>query len=133
MKGLKLLIEVLYLMNESIRVLIADDTLPARKGLDALLSMIPRVEVIGQATNGQEAVQLVDMLHPDVVLMDIQMPVMDGLEAIRRIKRRWPEVRVIALTMYSSYRTEALSAGADEFLLKGCASKILLGAILKRG
>lgn len=118
-------------MNEAIRVLIADDTLPARQGLDALLSMIPRVEVIGQATNGQEAVQLVDMLHPDVVLMDIQMPVMDGLEAIRRIKRRWPEVRVIAMTMYSSYRTEALSAGADEFLLKGCPTKMLLDAILK--
>ena len=118
-------------MNESIRVLIADDTLPAHQGLDALLSMIPRVEVIGQATNGQEAVQLVDMLHPDVVLMDIQMPVMDGLEAMRCIKRHWPEVRVIALTIYASYLTEALSAGADEFMLKGCASKVLLGAILK--
>ena len=118
-------------MNEAIRVLIADDTLPARQGLIALLTMMPRVEVIGQAANGQEAVQLVNTLRPDVVLMDIQMPVMDGLEATRQIKSRWREVRVIALTMYSSYRTEALSAGADEFLLKGCASKVLLGAILK--
>jgi len=131
MKGLKLFIETLYLMSETIRILIADDTLPTRQGLKALLTMMPRVKVIGQATNGQEAVQLVDMLHPDVVLMDIQMPVMDGLEAMRCIKRHWPEVRVIALTIYASYLTEALSAGADEFMLKGCASKVLLGAILK--
>jgi CheY-like chemotaxis protein len=74
---------------------------------------------------------LVDVLHPDVVLMDVQMPVMDGLEAIRRIKRRWTAVRVIALTVYPSYRAEALGAGADDFLLKGCASKVLLAAILK--
>ena len=118
-------------MKENKRVLIVDDQPPALHGLTALLTQVPQIEAVGQVANGQEAMQLVDMLHPDVVLMDIQMPVMDGLEAIRRIKRRWPEVRVIALTMYSSYRTEALSAGADEFLLKGCASKVLLGAILK--
>jgi DNA-binding NarL/FixJ family response regulator len=117
-------------MSETIRILIADDTLPARQGLKALLTMMPRVEVIGQATNGQEAVQLVDMLHPDVVLMDIQMPVMDGLEATRQIKSRWPEVKVIALTMYSSYQSEAYAVGVDMFLRKGCASKSLQDAIL---
>ena len=130
MKGLKLLIEVLYLMNESIRVLIADDTLPARQGLDALLSMIPRVEVIGQAANGQEAVQLVNMLRPDVVLMDIQMPVMDGLEATRQIKSSWSETKVIVLAMYSSYQSEAYAVGVDMFLRKGCPSKSLQYAIL---
>lgn len=118
-------------MEENKRVLIVDDQPPALHGLTALLTQVPQIEAVGQVANGQEAMQLVDMLHPDVVLMDIQMTVMDGLEAIRRIKRRWPEVRVIALTMYSSYRTEALSAGADEFLLKGCPTKMLLDAILK--
>ena len=67
--------------------------------------------------------------HPDVVLMDVQMPVMDGLEATRRIKSRWPGVKVIALTMHAGYRAEALAAGADAFLLKGCSSDALQEAI----
>ena len=116
-------------MNESIRVLIADNNLPARQGLNALLAMMPRVEVIGQAANGQDAVQLVNPLRPDVVLMDIQMPVMDGLEATRQIKSRWPEVKVIAIAMYSSYQSEACAVGVDMFLRKGCASKSLQDAI----
>jgi len=117
-------------MNESIRVLIADDKLPVRQGLNALLAMMPQVEVIGQAANGQEVVQLVNMLRPDVVLMDIQMPVMDGLEATRQIKSSWPETKVIALTMYSSYQSEAYAVGVDMFLRKGCPSKSLQDAIL---
>jgi two-component system secretion response regulator SsrB len=75
-------------------------------------------------------VQRVAERHPDVVLMDIQMPVMDGLEAIRLIKSQWPWVRVIALTLYASYRTKALSAGADVFLVKGCGADRLQDAIL---
>ena len=117
-------------MRENKRVLIVDDQKSARQGLTALLTQVPQIEVVGQAANGRDALQLVDNLHPDVVLMDIQMPMMDGLEAIRHIKRRWTEVRVIAITLYSSYRAEALSAGADEFWLKGCPTKLLLGAIL---
>jgi len=64
------------------------------------------------------------------VLMDIQMPVMDGLEATRRIKSQWPEVKIVALTMYVRYRTESLAAGADTFLLKGCTAQELQDAIL---
>ena len=89
----------------------------------------PKVEVVGEAADGQEAMRLVAERQPEVVLMDAQMPVIDGLEATRLIKRRWPEVRVVVLTMYPTYRVEALAAGADAFLVKGCPSEELLKAI----
>jgi DNA-binding NarL/FixJ family response regulator len=117
-------------MERQVRVLIADDRHTTRQGLRALLALVPQVEVIGEATDGGESVQLVSEHHPDVVLMDMQMPVMDGVEATRRIKKRWPEVRVIVLTMYTRYRAEALAAGADAFLLKDGAADTLAGAIL---
>jgi DNA-binding NarL/FixJ family response regulator len=117
-------------LNQSIRTLIVDDKLPACKALKALLTMMPLIEVVGQATNGQEAVHQVKVLHPDVVLMDIQMPGMDGLDATRRIKSSWPEVRVVILTMYTTYLHEALAAGADGYLIKGCDRNILLESVL---
>jgi CheY-like chemotaxis protein len=72
----------------------------------------------------------VEELLPDVVLMDIRMPGMDGLEATQLIKHRWPGIRVIALTMYSGYRARAFAVGADAFLLKGCTPGALQSAIL---
>jgi DNA-binding NarL/FixJ family response regulator len=75
-------------------------------------------------------VALVPSCRPDVVLLDIQMPIMDGLEAARLIKSQWPEVRVVILTMYARYRSAALAAGADAFLLKGCTTEELQEAIL---
>jgi DNA-binding NarL/FixJ family response regulator len=114
---------------EQVRVLITDDQRPTRQGLKALLTLSPAVEIVGEAGDGQESVKLVAERHPDVVLMDVQMPVMDGLEATRRIKSQWPEVKVIALTMQPEYRAEALAAGADAFLLKGCTVDALEAAI----
>ena len=117
--------------EERVRVLIADDQRPTRQGLRALLALLPHpVEVIGEAANGQDAVQLIVANQPDVVLMDMRMPVMDGLEATRRIKNQWPEVKVIALSMYPMYRTQAHAAGADVFLLKGCTAEELQAAIV---
>ena len=75
--------------------------------------------------------RLIEVCQPDVVLMDASMPVMDGLEAARQIKERWPAVRVIILTIHSELRAEALAAGADEFLVKGCPAGELLAAIME--
>jgi DNA-binding NarL/FixJ family response regulator len=92
----------------------------------------PKIEVTGEAADGREAMRLAGEHCPDVVLMDAKMPVVDGIEATRIIKQRWPEVRIIVLTMHSSYRATALDAGADAFLVKGCPANELLEAILER-
>jgi len=117
-------------MKQHSRVLIADDRLSSRNGLKALLVTQLGIEIVGEAADGREAVQLIEQCRPDVVLMDVRMPVMDGLEATRIIKDRWSEVKVIVLTMYSSHQAEALAAGADAFVVKGCAVEDLLQAIL---
>ena len=113
-------------MAETIRILIVDDQLRARKSLKALLSTWPRVVEIDEASNGHEAVQLVKELQPDVVLMDVRMPEIDGLQATLQIKALWPQVKVIVLSMYAEHRDEALAAGADAFVGKGEAADRLL-------
>ena len=117
-------------MAQLARVLIADDYARSRNGLRALLTTCPEVEVVGEAANGREALRQVAECHPNVVLMDARMPLMDGLEATRLIKNKWPEVRVVVLTLYAAYQTRAMSAGADTFLVKGCPNEELLAAIL---
>jgi YesN/AraC family two-component response regulator len=117
-------------MGGSTKVLIADDRSRSRKGLRALLSTNAQVEVVGEAKNGKEAVELAGDLLPDVVLMDVRMPVMSGVDATRTIKDRWPEVRVVVLSMYRRHLDEAKDAGADFFLEKGCPTQELFEAIL---
>ena len=119
-------------MSKQCKVLIADDNVRARLGLQALLALRPEIEVVGEIANGWEAVQRVRDHQPDVVLMDARMPQMDGLEATRQIKAHWPQVRVVVVSMYASHRAEALAAGADAFLVKGCPAGELLAAILER-
>jgi DNA-binding NarL/FixJ family response regulator len=118
-------------MNQRIRILIADDQQSARNGLKALLTLYPEFEVVGLASDGREAVQMVEEYRPDVILMDIQMPAMDGLEATRLVKDKWPMIKVIALAMYIGGKDEALTAGVDAYLLKGFEAEILYKTILR--
>jgi DNA-binding NarL/FixJ family response regulator len=88
--------------------------------------------VVGEASSGKEAIGLVGKCRPDVVLMGAMMPVMNGLEATRRIKAEWPDIRVIVVTIHAALKVEALAAGADAFLVKGCPAGELLAAILEQ-
>jgi DNA-binding NarL/FixJ family response regulator len=107
-------------MNK-IKVLIADDHRDFRRVVHEFLDRMPNVSVVGEAINGGEAVEKVEQLFPDVVLMDIAMPQMNGLEATRIIKQRWPETKVLIATTYDdpTYRLQALEARADGYILKG--------------
>jgi NarL family two-component system response regulator LiaR len=104
-----------------IKVLIVDDHQDFRFIVHKYLDRLPNVSVVGEATNGGEAVERVEQLFPDVVLMDISMPKMNGIEATRIIKQRWPATKVLIATTYDdpTYRLQALEACADGFILKG--------------
>jgi DNA-binding NarL/FixJ family response regulator len=116
-------------MFERIRVLIVDDQQRTRQSLRALLATWPRVEEVQEAANGRLAIGLVERLEPDVVLMDVRMPEMDGLEATQLIKTRWPQVKIIMLSMYTEYIESALDAGADAFVSKGEPPERLLSIV----
>ncbi len=119
--------------SKPIRVLLVDDQRLMREGLRTLLELEQGLEVAGEAENGQAALQLVESLRPDVVLMDIRMPGMDGVEATRRLMLRWPEVKVIILTTFDddAYIFEGLRAGALGYLLKDVSGSELTEAIRK--
>jgi two-component system response regulator NreC len=119
------------MMSDRIRVLIADDHIIVRSGLRLLLEAEPDIDVVGEALEGGEALNLVEQHLPDVVLMDIAMPGMDGLEATRRIKARWPGIQVLVLTMHRSdeYFFEMLKAGASGYILKGAETSDLIHAV----
>jgi two-component system response regulator NreC len=114
-----------------IRVLVADDHTIVREGVRILLEAQPDIEVVGEAADGQEALERVRELLPDIVLIDIAMPNLNGLEATRAIKRDYPSIQTIALTMYESdeYFFQILNAGASGYILKKAASADLLTAI----
>ena len=107
-----------------IRVLVVDDHAVVRDGLCALLRLTPDIEVVGEAGNGREALEMVKKLLPDVVLMDIAMPIMGGLEATRRICKEFPGTKVLALTQYDDreYVFPVIEAGAAGFVSKTAAS-----------
>ena len=119
------------LADSSIRVLIADDHEMVRRGLMFFLSTAPDIIVIGQANNGAQAAPLCGQLHPDVVLMDIMMPDMDGLESMSKIKASQPEIQVIALTSFhdDALVPRVLAAGAIGYLLKDVAADGLIDAV----
>ncbi len=114
------------------RVLIVDDVEQVRRDLFTALSLSGELEIVGEAANGLEAIRLTESLGPDVVLMDLEMPIMDGYEATRRIKSLCPSRRVIALTVhdYESAREKANASGVDAFLVKGASVESIVRAIL---
>ncbi|MDP8962511.1 MAG: response regulator transcription factor [Cyanobacteriota bacterium] len=114
-----------------IRVLLVDDQNLIRQGLKALLELEPDLQVVGEGENGQSAIALVETLQPDVVLMDIRMPVMDGVAATREICQQFPATKVLVLTTFDDdqYVAEALRYGAMGYLLKDTPSEELAAAI----
>jgi DNA-binding NarL/FixJ family response regulator len=114
-----------------IRVVIADDHAVVRRGLDQLLSTAGDIELVGSAANGAEAVEVVASTVPDVVLMDLSMPEVDGVEATRRITADRPEVRVVVLTSFADDRhiADALGAGAIGYVLKHAEPDEVIGAV----
>jgi DNA-binding NarL/FixJ family response regulator len=115
----------------STRILIADDHGVMRAGLRAMLEDEPDLEILGEATNGEEAVRLAAGLNPDIVLLDIGMPGIDGIEATRRLRNQHPSVQVLILSVYEdeSLLREAIKAGAAGYVVKRAAEDDLLAAI----
>ena len=106
-------------MSEQIRILVVDDQPRARQSLKVLLATCPQVKEVNEAALAREAVRMMEESPSDVVLMDVRMPEVNGLQATRRIKAKWPQVKVIILTLYAEYAAEAQAAGADAFVCKG--------------
>lgn len=114
---------------DKIRVLIADDNEVVREGLESLLMPHEDIEVIGKAVDGLDAVEKASEMKPDVILMDAQMPRVDGPEATRQIKAILPDIKILFLTVYGDYVGDALAAGASWYLTKDCRRQDLLEAI----
>jgi two-component system response regulator NreC len=114
-----------------IKVLVVDDHTIVRDGICSLLGVLDDIEVVGQASNGKEALEKITSLCPDVVLMDIAMPIMGGLEATRRIHKRFPDVKIMVLTQYDDreYVIPIIEAGASGFISKSAVSSELESGI----
>ncbi len=118
-------------MKEKKKIVIAEDHRILREGLKALLTLDGKIEVVGEAEDGLEAIRCVERLQPDLVLLDLSMPRMNGLSAIKEIKSRYPETKILVLTVHESeeYILEALQTGANGYCLKDSGHKELVSAI----
>jgi NarL family two-component system response regulator LiaR len=118
-------------MGDAIKVYITDDHHIVRRGIKQLLSTEPGIEVVGEGTNGREAIAAMDQLKPDIVLMDLVMPVMDGIEATRQIKAGHPSIQILVLTSFATDDKifPAIKAGALGYLIKDTGPDELVRAI----
>ena len=116
------------------RILIVDDKEQVRQDLRTLLTLSEDIEILGETANGLEAIRLVEILQPDVVLLDLEMPIMNGYDAVSAIKSLSPSRRVIVLTVhdYTAARQKAFQAGADSFIVKGSPVEQLIQVILEK-
>lgn len=116
---------------KQISVLLVDDVTTVRKGLSTILQLMDDIKIVGEGENGLEAIRLAEQLKPDVILMDLAMPMLDGFEATRRIKAKHPEIGVIAFSIHDDVKTreKACAAGADAFIEKEAETQLLISAI----
>src|SRR5262245_33549277 len=110
-------------------VLIADDRARTRRALTAVLSTRAGLALVGEAADGEQAIAAVEQLHPDVVIIDVRMPRLDGISATQQIKSRWPWIRVVAHSLAEDLKADALAAGADAFVPKGAPVQDLFDAL----
>ena len=118
-------------MSDAIRILVAEDHLVARVGVTTIVNMQPDMQVVAEASNGQQAIEMFRKYLPDVTLLDLRMPVMEGVEVVRRIRERDPRARVIVLTTYDTDEeiSLALKAGAKAYVLKDISADDLVACI----
>lgn len=114
-----------------IKVLIVDDQALIREGLNMMLNLYGEIKIVGEAINGQEAIEIIEEKEVDVILMDIRMPLMDGVEATRIVKEKYPHIKIIILTTFNEdeYIFQGLNNGADGYILKDVSSKELVNSI----
>ena len=118
---------------EKLKVLIVDDSSAARHGLKSILGAYSDIEVVGEAVDGLEAVEKAAQLEPEVILMDAQMPRLDGVEATLQIKGQWPNVKILFLAVHASDIEPGIGAGADGYVMKDCTREDLIRAVRQLG
>ncbi|HEY93763.1 MAG TPA: response regulator transcription factor [Dehalococcoidia bacterium] len=116
---------------ETIRILLVDDHSVVRSGLGQMLGLEEDIKVVGEASNSEEALKIIDLVSPDIILMDIKMPGMDGVRLTKEIKEKLPSCNIIMFTLHGDYLTQAVEAGATGYLLKDIKREDLVRAIRK--
>lgn len=118
-------------MSEKLRLVLAEDHQTVREGIKLLVSSQPDMEVVGEAGNGEMVIELCSRLSPDLVLMDVSMPVMNGLKATKRLREKYPDIKILTLTRHSDdgYLRQLIAAGANGYVLKQSAPSELINAI----